>query len=92
MNQTSQQLVSHYIADWNGTGALHRRVLIEDVYAEHAIHLDPTVESSGREVIDAAIASVRGMFPQHRLALAGAVGAHHDTMRFIRHLTAPGAD
>jgi SnoaL-like domain len=92
MNQTSEQLVSRYLAGWNETDALRRRALIEDVYTEHATYLDPMAESRGWEAIDATIAAVQGMFPQHRFTLAGAVDAHHDTMRFTWHLTAPGAD
>ena len=92
MNNVADQLVAGYIACWNETDPLRRRNLIEDIFAEHATYIDPMVESKGWEAIDATIAAVQGMFPQHRFVLAGTVDAHHDTMRFGWQLSAPDAD
>lgn len=92
MNNATEQLAAGYIATWNETDPLRRRALIEDIFAEHASYIDPMVESRGWEAIDATIGAVQGMFPQHRFALASTVDAHHDTMRFTWHLSAPDAD
>lgn len=88
----NEQLAERYIASWNETDPLRRRTLIEDVYAERIAYVDPMVQSKGWEAIDATIAAVQGMFPGHRFSLGGAVDAHHDTMRFTWHLTAPGSE
>ena len=91
MNAT-QILIERYIEGWNETDALRRRVLIEEVYAEHAVYTDPMVQARGWEAIDATIAAVQSMFPGHVFRLAGPVDAHHDMARFHWHLAAPGAD
>ena len=91
MNAT-QNLVERYIKSWNETDPLRRRVLIEEVYAEHAAYTDPMVQARGWEAIDATIGAVQSMFPGHVFRLAGPVDAHHDMARFHWHLLPPGAD
>ncbi|UGB46310.1 nuclear transport factor 2 family protein [Frateuria edaphi] len=91
MNAT-RKLIANYIRAWNETDPLRRRVLIEDVYAEHAIYTDPLAQARGWEAIDMTIDAVQGMFPGHVFTLAGDVDAHHDLARFHWHLAAPGAD
>lgn len=88
----ADQLVDRYIQSWNETDPLRRRVLIEDIYAEQASYTDPMVQAKGWEAIDATIAAVQNMFPGHVFELGGQVDAHHDTLRFHWHLTAPGAN
>jgi hypothetical protein len=87
----TRPLIDNYIRAWNETDPLRRRVLIEDVYAEHAAYTDPMVQTRGWEGIDATIAAVQAMFPGHHFTLAGDVDAHHDIARFRWHLCAPGA-
>ena len=91
MNQT-HQIVERYINSWNETDSLRRRVLIEELYAEHAVYTDPMIHAKGWEAIDATIAAVQAMFPNHVFRLGGPVDAHHDMARFQWHLSAPGAD
>ncbi len=91
MTTNAHALAERYIASWNETDALRRRSLIEDTYAEHARYTDPMVDAKGWEAIDATVAAVQQMFPGHRFALAGAVDAHHDTLRFQWHLASPDA-
>ncbi|MBP1473331.1 nuclear transport factor 2 family protein [Frateuria sp. MAH-13] len=91
MNAT-RELIANYIRAWNETDPLRRRVLIEDVYAEHAVYTDPLAQARGWEAIDTTIDAVQGMFPGHVFTLAGDVDAHHDVARFHWHLAAPGAD
>ncbi|MGN2249245.1 nuclear transport factor 2 family protein [Frateuria sp. GZRe14] len=90
MNAT-RELIANYIRAWNETDPLRRRVLIEDVYAEHAIYTDPVAQAHGWEAIDTTIDAVQGMFRGHVFRLAGDVDAHHDVARFHWHLVAPGA-
>lgn len=91
MNAT-QNLVERYLKSWNETDPLRRRVLIEEIYAEHAVYTDPMVQARGWEAIGATIAAVQSMFPGHTFRLGGAVDAHHDMVRFQWHLAAPGAN
>ena len=91
MNAT-QILIERYLKSWNETDPLRRRVLIEEIYAEHAVYTDPMVQARGWEALDATIAAVQSMFPGHVFQLAGPVDAHHDMARFHWHLLAPGAD
>jgi hypothetical protein len=85
-------LVERYLQGWNETDPLRRRVLIEELYAEHAVYTDPMVQARGWDAIDATIAAVQSMFPGHVFRLGGPVDAHHDMVRFHWHLAAPGAD
>ena len=87
----THELIANYLRSWNETDPLRRRVLIEEVYAEHVTYTDPMAQAQGWEGIDATIAAVQDMFPGHRFSLAGSVDAHHDLARFQWQLTAPGA-
>ncbi|WP_430390138.1 nuclear transport factor 2 family protein [Dyella sp. 20L07] len=91
MNQ-AHQIVDSYIKSWNETDPLRRRVLIEELYAEHAVYTDPMVQAKGWEAIDATIAAVQAMFPGHVFRLGGPVDAHHDMVRFHWDLSAKDAD
>ncbi len=84
-------IVHRYIQSWNETDPLRRRVLIEDLYTEHALYTDPMVQAKGWEVIDATIGAVQAMFPGHVFSIGGPVDAHHDMVRFQWHLAAPDA-
>jgi hypothetical protein len=85
----TRTLVERYLQTWNETDPLRRRVLIEEVYAEHAVYTDPMAQARGWEAIDATIAAVQSMFPGHVFRLGGPVDAHHDMVRFQWHLAAP---
>lgn len=85
------QLIDNYLRTWNETDPLRRRVLIEEVYTEHAAYTDPMAQAQGWDAIDATVAAVQGMFPGHHFRIAGNVDAHHDLARFQWHLVAPGA-
>jgi hypothetical protein len=87
----THELIANYLRSWNETDPLRRRVLIEEVYAEHVTYTDPMTQARGWAGIEATIAAVQAMFPGHRFSLAGSVDAHHDLARFQWQLTAPGA-
>jgi hypothetical protein len=84
----AHNIVDRYIQSWNETDPLRRRVLIEELYTEHAVYTDPMIQAKGWEAIDATIASVQTMFPNHVFRLGGPVDAHHDMARFHWHLDA----
>jgi hypothetical protein len=87
----ANQIADRYIKSWNETDPLRRRVLIEELYTEHARYTDPMVQSKGWEAIDATITAVQAMFPGHVFSLGGPIDAHHDMLRFHWHLATPGA-
>jgi hypothetical protein len=88
----ANRIVHRYIQSWNETDPLRRRALIEELYTEHAVYTDPMIQAKGWKAIDATIAAVQGMFPNHTFRLDGPVDAHHDMARFHWHLSAENGE
>jgi hypothetical protein len=86
------QLVDDYIAAWNEADAGPRRELVARVFTDDATYVDPLMEGSGTDGIDAMIGGAQGQFPGARFELAGAPDAHHDVVRFTWHLKGPGGE
>lgn len=86
------QLAEQYIAAWNETGPSARRALIEDIWAEDGLYVDPLAEVTGRDQIDALVAAVQEQFAGMTFRLAGPVDAHHDQARFTWELGPDGGD
>jgi hypothetical protein len=76
------KLAEQYIATWNETDPAARRALIDQVWAANGQYVDPLAEVSGRDQIDAVIATAQQQFAGMRFRLAGPVDAHHDQARF----------
>jgi SnoaL-like protein len=87
-----QEIIEQYLECWNETDPGARRKLIERVWAPDASYTDPLAEVSGREAIDATIATVQGQFPGFVFTLAGPVDAHHRQARFTWNLGPAGAE
>ena len=75
-------VIARYLACWNEKDPAGRRKLIDEVWAEDAVYVDPLVEAHGRDEIDATIAAAQGQFPGLVFTLAGGVDAHHRQARF----------
>ena len=75
-------IAERYIASWNEADAERRRALIARIWAADGQYVDPLMQGSGRDGIDALIAGAQQHFPGHRFALAGTPDGHHDRMRF----------
>jgi hypothetical protein len=86
------KLAEQYIATWNETDPSARRALIDEVWAVGGRYIDPMAEVSGRDQIDAVIATVQGQFAGMTFRLAGAVDGHHDQARFTWELGPDGTD
>ena len=84
-----QRILDLYIQSWNASDALQRSSLIEQLYTEDAVYIDPLAEVRGHADIDATIAAVQAMFPNHTFSLSGVGDAHHDIARFQWQLMAP---
>lgn len=75
-------LVAQYLEIWNTTDAAARAAAIARVFTEEPGYVDPLMDVTGREAIDAGIAAVQAQFPGLVFRLAGPVDAHHDQVRF----------
>ncbi len=89
---TLTDLIDFYIASWNETDPKRRRDLIAQTWTEDAAYLDPMLESTGRDGIDAMIMSVQERFPGHRFRRSGDVESHHDRVRFTWELVSEGGE
>jgi hypothetical protein len=90
---TVQQLVEQYIATWNATDPAERRKLVDTYWAADASYVDPLVEATGRDAVDATIGAVQAQFPGLEFSLGeGGVDAHHQQARFTWNLGPAGAE
>lgn len=81
--------VAAYFSMWNETDPVRRRALIERVWTVDAESLDPTAQVKGWDAIEGFVISLQHAYPDHLVALDGAVDAHHDWARFRWRITAP---
>jgi len=89
---TDPMTIAHrYIEVWNEVDPAHRRRLMEACWIEGASYVDPTMQGTGREQIDALIGAVHARFPGHRFTLRGQPDGYGDRVRFSWALAAPGA-
>jgi SnoaL-like domain len=77
-----QQVAARYIDTWNESHPALRRAAIEEIWAEDGRYVDPLVDATGRDEIDATIAAVQAKFPSFEFRLLGPVDAHHNQCRF----------
>ena len=75
-------LVERYIAVWNEIDPDRRQMLIAENFSEGASYVDPIMASEGHAAISGMVRSVQERFPGYRFRRAGAVGGHHDRIRF----------
>ena len=83
-------IVDHYLACWNETDPAARRALIERHWADGLRYVDPLVEVTGREQLDATIAAVQAQFPGFAFSAAAGADTHHDVTRFTWNLGPAG--
>ena len=85
-------VVQRYLAAWNASDPAERRAAIEAVFAPDARYVDPLVDVTGTEALDALIAGVQHQFPGMRFGPVGDVDAHHDVCSFRWGLCPDGAE
>jgi hypothetical protein len=83
-------LIDTYIHAWNERDPERRRALVAETFADDADYLDPLIQGSGQDGIDAMIAGVQQQYADYRFELAGAPDAHNDRVRFTWHLVGNG--
>lgn len=84
-------LAERYIAVWNESDPVQRRLLVERLWSGDARYVDPLADVSGHDGIDTMIGAVQGQFPGMTFSLAGDVDAHHEQARFCWELGAEGS-
>jgi len=84
-------IAEKYIALWNEADQKRRKDLIARTWTEDATYVDPMMEGSGHDEIDALVGAVHQRFPGHVFALAGKPDGHGDRLRFSWTLGAPDA-
>ena len=78
----AQDVAQNYIACWNEIDIDRRRALLETLWQEDALYVDPLMKGEGRQQIDALIAAVHARFPGHSFTLKAGADAHNDRVRF----------
>jgi len=91
MSEHVTTLVENYIAVWNERDVSKRRSLIDLVFTNACIYIDPNNSVVGRDAIELLVEALQAKLPGLRFALSGAVNAHHDQALFSWKLAAPGA-
>jgi len=91
MSEQATNLVQNYIAVWNERDARKRRLLIDQVFSDECIYIDPNDSVSGRDAIERLVEALQAKLPDLRFMLSGAANAHHDQVLFGWTLAAPGA-
>lgn len=91
MNEQVTNLVQDYIAIWNERDAGKRRLLLDKVFSDECVYIDPNASVAGRDAIERLVEGLQARIPDLRFTLSGAVNAHHDQVLFGWALAAPGA-
>ncbi|MBK8160229.1 MAG: nuclear transport factor 2 family protein [Rhodospirillaceae bacterium] len=86
----AQELARTYIACWNEIDIDRRRAMLETNWCTDAEYVDPMMQGTGRQEIDALIAAVHARFPGHSFTLKEGAVAHNNRLRFSWFLGANG--
>jgi len=84
------QIVERYLDAFNETDPGERRSLLDGLYMPESTYVDPHVDLTGPEQIDAFISATQERFPGFRFKLGGEVDAHHNQARFQWHAAPAG--
>ncbi|MFN2560476.1 MAG: nuclear transport factor 2 family protein [Jatrophihabitans sp.] len=85
-------LIDRYLACWNETDADARQALIAELWSPDLAYVDPMVEVTGGDQLDATIAAVQAQFPGFVFTSVDGGDAHHDIARFTWGLGPAGAE
>jgi hypothetical protein len=90
MTMNNASTIAHqYLAAWNEADGAARRAQVQHLFTANARYVDPMMQGSGIDGIDAMIAGAQHHFPGHRFELAGMPDGHNDVVRFSWTLRAP---
>ena len=91
MSEQVTNLVQNYIAVWNERDAGKHRQLIDSVFSDACVYIDPNDSVAGKDEIERLVKALQARVPDLRFTLAGHANAHHDQVLFGWTLAAPGA-
>lgn len=67
-------LIDRYLSCWNETDSAQRRALIDQTFATDATYVDPLLNGTGRDGIDAMIAGFQAGYPGFTFSRGEIVG------------------
>jgi hypothetical protein len=85
----SATTIDTYLEAYGEANATARRALIERAWAPDGALIDPPMDASGHDAIDAMFAAVQDSFPGHRFHRTSGVDEHHASARYSWQLVAP---
>jgi hypothetical protein len=81
----AETLVTRYCDVWNEANPTRRRALLQVVFAEDGVYVDPTVRVTGLSALTDHIGRVAEKYPGSTIVRTSAVDLHHDVLRFSWH-------
>jgi hypothetical protein len=75
--------VTQYMAAWNEPEAAVRGALLAQCWSDGGVYVDPKVSLTGRDALNAHIATVRASRPGARLEFMSGIDIHHNVVRFL---------
>ena len=79
---TISTIVENYFKMWNELDVENRNDIIQNLWTEEAVSVDPMAAATGHAEISAMVAGVQASYPGHRFNLAGDITEHHDRLHF----------
>ncbi|UVS80407.1 nuclear transport factor 2 family protein [Actinokineospora sp. UTMC 2448] len=79
-----------YLAAWNERDPARRRALVDALWTDDAVHVDPIATAAGRAAVDAVIATAQRQFPGLGYRAAGSADGHHGVVRLTWELAPEG--
>ena len=76
------KVAAQYVGIWNENNAARRRTLIEQTFTAQASYLDPVMQATGHDGLDAMISAAQAQFAGLRFHVSGTPDGHHDVARF----------
>ena len=88
MSDTTET-IDTYLEAYGEPDAVARRALIERAWATDGELVDPPMDATGHDAIDAMFAAVQDSFAGHRFRRITGIDEHHGTARYGWELVAP---
>ena len=85
-------IARRYIALWNERTPSRRREILSTDWTADATYVDPLMNGTGHDGVDALIAGVQQKFPDFKFTLIGEPNGYGDHLRFSWGLGPDGAD
>ncbi len=84
-----QKLVDGYFTMWNETDETKRLKVIQTIWSDDAVSVDPMVKVVGHGEIGTMVENFQGNYPGHKFAQRGDLTEHHDRLQFYWRMVDP---